>query len=296
MPESTYTLPRPDKPYGLWARFVTDLYEHGKRNARQDIVRDEMEKIMDSIVEAYDRGEQEPRVRPSGNLACARQAFLLQKYGTELEDDGNKQCLFSAGHFFHALAFAYCRSALPPGFELRTEVEPETMPDWWPDLPIFNQTGHQDLVLRVTDPELAAHYLLPSAGDSCLTDFKSMGGWGYTKLKNSDPWDEPDPFGYMAQMAVYSDGGTKYAETNLGGISKNQLMMPLKCRVVPSSVSNAEMYRLRKGFEALEAGRDPGPEYFLRWGKQAEFSCGVPGKKYGTCAQSANCHKEGWPV
>ena len=292
----THTLPQPDKPAGLWARFITQLYEHGKRHAIQSIVREELEAVMDSMVESYDRGEQKPVVRPSGNLACARQAWLLEKYGTENEDDGNRQCLFSAGHFFHALAFAYCRTALPPGFSLETEQEPESMPDWWPDRPSFNQTGHQDMILRVTDPDLAALYLLPSAGSECLVDFKSMGGWGYSKHKSTPAWEGPDSFGYMAQMAVYSDGSAKYDEHVLAAISKNQLMAPLVCRVIPSNVTSGEMYRLRKGFEKLEAGTDPGPEFFMRWGKQAAFTCGVPGQKLGACSQSGNCHEEGWPV
>lgn len=289
------TLPVPTKKYGLWARFVTDLYEHGKRHAVPAIVHEELLKIHNDIVGSYDRKKEPPQVRPSGNLACARQAYLLEKYGTEQDRDEGLGATFGAGHFFHAMAFAYCRSALPPGFSLETEKVPEKMPDWWPDRPTFKQTGHQDMVLTITDLELAGRYMSASTGSTCLTDFKGMGRWSYGKHCNSDPWDQPDGFGYMAQLATYSDGGTLYDEVVLAGINRDQIHRPLKCRVIPNDILATEMYRVRKGFDALEDGRDPGVEFFMRHGKQADFICGTESKE-GACNQSRNCRAEGWPV
>ena len=289
-------LPPPEQPYGLWARLVTAIYEHGKRTVTQALVREELAKITDSIVESYDREIEPPMVRPSGNLACARQAFLLEKHGTEQALPGGLGATFSAGHYFHAMAFAYSRSAVPPGFSLETEVEPDPMPDWWPDRPSFKQTGHQDMVLRITDPDLAARYLKASAGISCLVDWKGMGAWSYRKLCQGDPWEGPDVFGYMAQLAVYSNGGQAYGESVLGGINRDQIWKPVKCRIIPPNILDKEMYRLRKGFDALADGRDPGPEFARRWGVKAEFACGTK-TRAGACNQSANCHAEGgWDV
>lgn len=288
-------LPLPETKYGLWARFVTDLYEHGKRNVPRSIVQEEMDAIVPSIVESYEREPEPPQVRPSGNLSCARQAYLLEKYGTEQDRDDGLGATFAAGHFFHALAFAYCRAALPPGFSLETEVEPEKMPDWWPDRPSFRQTGHQDMVLRIVDEELAGRYMAEGAGSTCLVDFKGMGRWSYGKHCNSDPWDQPDGFGYMDQLAVYSDGGTLYDELVLAGINRDQIWKPVKCRVIPNDIARKAMFRLRKGFEALVEGRDPGTEFFMRWGKQAEFICGTETTQ-GACNQSQNCRAEGWAV
>jgi len=293
---NTNTLPPPDKPYGLWARFVTDLYEHGKRHAQRSIVRSELELILPSLVESFERPDEPPQVRPSGNLSCPRQAYLLEKYGTAQDKDMGLGATFASGHYFHAMAFAYCKSAVPPGFELVTEEEPEQMPTWWLQRDTFRQTGHRDLVLRIVDEDLAAKYLQASAGSSCLVDFKTMGAWSFRKHCQGDPWEGPDGFGYMAQLAVYSDGGSLFDEVVLAGMNRDQLWKPLKCRVIPQSVLSKEMYRVRKGFEALESGTDPGCEFFMRWAKQAEFICGVPGTRFGACDQSENCHKEGWPV
>jgi len=297
MDNAPHTLPVPSKPYGLWSRFVTDLYEHGKRHAIRAIVQEEMERILPDVVSSYEQVPRPPMVRPSGNLHCARAAYLLTKYGTEQEMDPGLGASFSAGHFFHALAFAYCRSAVPQGFELVTEeVADLSALTWWPADPQFRQTGSRDMVLRIEDEELAAKYLVKGAGTSALVDFKTMGRWAYGKHRNSDPWEGPDGFGYMSQLAVYSDGGELYDEVVLSGINRDQLAQPLKSRVIPSQVLRKERDRIVKGFRLLAKEQDPGCEFFLKWGKQADFTCGPPDKKEGTCRQSANCGREGWAV
>ena len=62
---------------------------------------------------------------------------------------------FAIGHLLHELSYAAVRSALPKGFEAEIEKE-VNLPNWWPDdYSRFNQSGHVDMLLTVSDP--AAH-------------------------------------------------------------------------------------------------------------------------------------------
>lgn len=143
-----------------------------------------------------------------------------------------------------------------------------------------------DMVLRVEDPAMIADYLSPAAGNSALVDFKTMAGFGWKRHKGSAPGKEPDGFGYISQLAVYSDGGRRFDEVILAGINRDILQSPLACRKVGDWILAAEAERLGAAFDGeLREGFD----FLERNGADGLFYCGNGRQKKGYCPFKTKC-------
>lgn len=289
-------LPPPDKPFPDWSRLLKELWMHGMsvQNIQPELAKEHTMNAAKSIVEVFTRRNEAKVVRPSAFLACARQTY----YSVQGEDPGkmpdNIGTTFAVGHLLHELSYAAFKSALPDGFGIQTELE-VSLPDWWPtNIAKFNQRGKIDLVITVLDEELAARYLNPADQQMpkrMLVDLKTMGGYSYQKHGKTVWGEDPDPFGYLAQISVYADSLVpSQIDTGviIAGINRDSLTKPLAPRFIAPETLRAELARVKIAIEMALEGSDPGEELLIRHGKAAYFQCGRGGKP-GYCAFREVC-------
>jgi len=286
----TNPLPVPTVPHSIWPRFITAVYEHGKRNMAAHIYDEEVAQDMLATIMESLRGPSPdaPRyVRPSGSLCCEFQTHAMIN-GVEPEPMPDDIGLtFALGHFLHWVAGEYMKAALPPGFKL--ELEKCKKLDWGTHERLATE-GHMDMVITVEDADLAMQYLDPAAGDSCLTDFKTMGGYSYRKHCTGDIDKAPDGFGYISQLSVYSEGGTNFDACVLAGINRDVVGAPIACREVVPGILKREAQQVRRRIAGGLDGVEPKPEMRERWGKEADFYCGGGArKKKGYCPYRFHC-------
>ena len=284
-------LPKPDKVYPDWSRFIRDVWMHGMSVGNMDPVKlgEQMTDVYNAVMDTMTRRNEAAVVRPSAFLACARQTYFAVNNIQSGNMPDNIGSTFAVGHLLHNLAYAAVRSAIPAGFAVVTEKEVH-MPDWWPDdYNRFNQRGHVDLLITITDREEAAAYLPADAPEQMLVDFKTMGGFSARKHMKTLFGDDPDPFGYLAQLSVYADAlGLLDTGAIVAGINRDSLTSPLMPRFIEPRVLRAERDRVRAAIEMALEGQDPGEEFLLRHDKEAYFHCGRAGKP-GYCPFREHC-------
>ena len=294
----SHPLPKPSEPYKTWATFLKAVWMHGMsvQNMDKTIAASHVSDAAKSILEVFTRRNEAKTVRPSSFLACARQTY----YSVQGEDAGNMPdnigSTFAVGHLLHELSYAAVKSGIPSGFAVETEKN-VALPEWWPDDKAkFNQRGHVDMFITV--PDRAAHeaYLSPDTPDRMLIDFKTMGSFSYRKHGKTVWGEDPDAFGYLAQLAVYADTlGLVSDDPNkegvgaiVAGINRDSLTQPLFPRYIDSKTLNDELARVKLAVQMAVDGNDPGEEFLTRHGSDAYFHCGRAGKP-GYCAFKAVC-------
>ena len=289
------TLPVPEKPYASWAKFIRALWEHGMsvHNIDPNLVDEHVELAVEPIREAMTRSNDATVIRPSSFIACARQTYFAATRAPREPMPVNIGRTFAIGHLLHELSYAAMRSAMPVGF--KAEVEKEVaLPSWWPeDYARFNQNGRVDLLITVEDRDECEKYiesreqlLVP---DKMLIDFKTMGGFTYKKHNKTIWGADPDAFGYLAQLAVYTDAlGIIDNGAIIAGINRDALTQPLAPRLVPGHVLKEELNRVQVAIEMALDDSDPGEEFLLRHGEEAYFQCGRGGRP-GYCAFKTIC-------
>lgn len=287
-------LPAPTAPYPDWSRFLTAVLSHGLnvRHMQESILAQRVNEAAPAIVEAMTRRNEAHAVRPSAFLACARQSFLLlndDHEPTKMPD--NIGSTFAMGHMLHEIHYAALFSALPEGFEAFVEL-PVDMPSWWPKGERFNQAGTVDCLIVVTDWTLAKAFLPEdTAPGRMLLDFKSMGGFSFRKHGKTIFGEDPDGFGYVSQLATYSDTDkVQCSDTGaiLAGINRDSLTQPPKLRFIEPRVLQGEINRVKAALALAEEGTDPGEEFLERHGSEAYFYCGR-GDKGGYCPVREGC-------
>ena len=283
-------LPVPDEPYPDWSRFITAVWNHGMsvKNCNPTFLKEHAEAARKSIVSSMTERNEARTVRPSAFLGCARQTYYAANgYKADPMPD-NIGTTFAVGHMRHELSYAAFKSALPEGFSGEVEKEVE-LPSWWPkDDERFNQKGHVDLLFHV-ETEEAEKYLSYIAPKDMLVDLKTMGGYSFKQHAKKDFGEDPDGFGYMAQLAVYADSlGVLENGALLAGINRDSLTQPLRPRLVSGEVLHWEMSRVKGALDEAVGGNDPGPEFLERHGKAAYFLCGRGGRP-GYCAFKDIC-------
>ena len=287
------TLPIPNEPYPDWSRLLSAVWMHGssvrnidphEANAAVDRA---AESIRDSIVERNEARS----IRPSSFVACGRQSYFMLKGEEPHKMPDNIGSTFAVGHLLHELAYAAVKSAMPKGILVETE-RAVSLPDWWPDHPSFNQSGHVDMVLTVTDIEAALPFLpkdVIKQHTQMLVDFKTMGSFSVRKHGKAVFGDYPDAFGYTAQLAIYTDAlGIIDNGALLVGINRDSLTKPIIPRWVTPEVLKGEAQRIKVAFEMAIEQTDPGEEFLVRHGEDANFFCGRKGKP-GYCAFRTVC-------
>lgn len=193
---------------------------------------------------------------------------------------------FAVGHLLHELSYAAVKAAIPTGFKVETE-KPVGLPDWWPDdYERFNQEGHVDMLITAVDPE---GWLPDDAPKTMLVDFKTMGGFSYKKHGKTVWGEDPDAFGYLAQLSVYADAlGVIDGGAIIAGINRDSLTQPLLPRYIEPRALMAERDRVKVAIEMALEGSDPGEEFLIRHDRDANFHCGRAGKP-GYCAFREQC-------
>ena len=169
----------------------------------------------------------------------------------------------------HGWVYGCIVSGLPDGVTFEIEYDRE-LPGWWPkDRPGFAQKGHTDLVLR-RESDTAGN-LPAECGRSVLVDVKSTNHRGWTAYKNKDFESTPDGFGYMSQLAVYSDGGEAYDATFLLAVTRNSPASSMaRVAHVHDDILEDERDRLKGIFAQTDY---TGLDFHERWGKAGAYYC-----------------------
>jgi hypothetical protein len=281
-------LPKPTKPYPDWSRFLKDVWLHGMSNENADpvLVDKHVERAAGSIKESMVRRNEAQRIRPSAFLACARQTYYAASGEKGGDMPSNIGSTFAVGHLLHELSYAAVGAALPKGFTVQTEV-PTALPEWWPDdYERFNQEGHVDMLVTAESPD---GWLPEDAPKQMLVDFKTMGGFSFKKHGKTVWGEDPDAFGYLAQLSVYADAlGLLDSGAIVAGINRDSLTQPLLPRFISPDALRAERDRVKVAIEMALEGSDPGEEFLVRHGSDANFHCGRAGRP-GYCAFREQC-------
>lgn len=284
-------LPKPDQTYPDWSRFLRDVWMHGMSVGNMDTftLGEHLNMAVHSIMETMTSRNEAKLIRPSAFLACARQTYFAANGVQSGNMPDNIGSTFSVGHLLHNLSYAAVISAMPLAFKVSVEVD-VAMPSWWPDDHTrFNQHGHVDMLIEVVDSAAAAAYLPDGAPSKMLIDFKTMGGFSSKKHVKTLFGDDPDPFGYLAQLSVYADAlGLLDVGAIVAGINRDSLASPLMPRFIDPKILRAERDRVRVAIEMALEGQDPGEEFILRHDKEAYFHCGRAGKP-GYCPFREHC-------
>lgn len=265
------------------------------RNMNKDLLEKHIKEVTPKLIESFTLRSESSVIRPSTFLSCSRQAYIknVLREGAELMPD-NIGSTFAIGHLLHEVSYAAIKSVIPNGFEVRTELEVQ-LPEWWPkDRLSFNQEGHIDMLIEISNPEEACKYLPPDIVEeqsAMIVDFKTQGSFSYKKHGVADYSKASDGFGYMTQLGIYADAlGLIGNGAILAGINRDQLVKPLLTRHIAPSVLMREVERVKRTFDYVEKGIDPGPEFLIRHGQEAHFYCGRGGKK-GYCPFKNKCKK-----
>jgi hypothetical protein len=276
-------LPKPDEPYHDWSRFLKAVWLHGMsvKNADPVLIDQHVENAAQNIKSSMLQRNEARRIRPSSFIACARQTYYAAngEQGGEMPD--NIGTTFSVGHLLHELSYAAVKAAIPNGFKVETE-KPVALPEWWPkDYSRFNQEGHVDMLITAEQP---GDYLPEGVPKTILIDFKTMGGFSYRKHGKTVWGDDPDAFGYLAQLSVYADAlGVIDNGAIIAGINRDSLTQPLLPRFITAEALTTERDRVKIAIEMALEGADPGEEFLIRHDQEAHFQCGRGGKR-GFCA------------
>ena len=284
-------LPKPDQPYPDWSRLIRAVWEHGMSVGNMDnmLLDTHCTNAMGNIARTMLRRNEAERIRPSAFIACARQTYFAAKGCESAKMPDNIGLTFSVGHMLHELSYAAIKSAMPLGFDVRTEVETH-LPAWWPsDYGRFNQYGHVDMLISVTGD--VQDYLPDTEPADMLVDFKTMGSFSYRKHGKTIFGEDPDAFGYLAQLSVYADAlGLLDNGAIIAGINRDSLTQPLNTRLVSPAALKQEAQRVRMAIEMAIEQQDPGEEFLIRHGEEAYFQCGRNGKP-GYCPFRDECKR-----
>lgn len=287
------TLPKPDQPYPDWSRFLKAIWAHGMSvsNIDKKIAADHIARAGVAINDVFTRRNEARTVRPSSFLACARQTYYVLQGENAGKMPDNIGTTFAVGHLLHELSYAAVESALPDGFISMTEMPVGlNATGWWPgDRAKFNQNGHVDLVIGSDNTVAFESYLAPDQPTKMLIDFKTMGGFTYKKHGKTVWGEDPDAFGYLAQLAVYADA-LDMLETGaiIAGINRDSLTQPLLPRFITPEALKDELARVKIAVEMAVESNDPGEEFLVRHGSDAYFQCGRGGRP-GYCAFREVC-------
>lgn len=271
----------PDAPYPDWSRLIRDLWLHGMsvKNIDPLLVESHVQQAAKAIRESMTHRQEAQMVRPSAFLACARQTYfaVAGEQGGSMPD--NIGPTFAVGHLLHELSYAAIGSAAPEGLKVESEKEVQ-LPDWWPDdWQRFNQHGHIDMLLTIEDPELKAKLLPDTEVNQVIVDFKTMGGFSFKKHGKTIWGEDPDGFGYLAQVSVYADAiGLEDTGVIIAGINRDLLAQPVLPRRIPKEALEAEVARVKVAVEMALEGSDPGEEFLIRHNDEAYFYCGRGGR------------------
>jgi hypothetical protein len=289
MSKTDNRLPKPTQPYPDWSRLIRAAWEHGMSIGNMDnmLLDTHCSNAMGNIMRTMVKRNEADRIRPSAFIACARQTYFAAQGYESANMPDNIGLTFSVGHLLHELSYAALKSAMPLCFNVRTEVD-VALPKWWPDdYQRFNQFGHVDMLIEAEGD--VSDYLPDTQPDTMLVDFKTMGSFSYRKHSKAIFGEDPDAFGYLAQLSVYADAlGLLDNGAIIAGINRDSLTQPLNTRLVSPAALKQEAQRVRVAIEMAIEDQDPGEEFLVRHGEDAYFQCGRNGKP-GYCPFREQC-------
>ena len=289
-------LPIPDKPYPDWSRFLKAVWMHGSMltNMVPNRIDTAINRACGSIKGSLTKRNESRQIRPSSFLGCGRQAYFMLQDETPADMPDNIGTTFAVGHLLHEVSYAAVQSALPECFIAQVETAVD-LPAWWPKgHPKFAESGTADLVLRrvaQSDDNMWKYIdgAVLDAQPEILVDFKTMGGFTVRKHNKTVFGEDPDAFGYMAQLAVYAESlGIIDSGAVLAGINRDSLTQPLAPRYIEPRILKDELKRVKIAVEMALEGSDPGEEFLIRHDTDAYFQCGRGGKP-GYCAFRDAC-------
>lgn len=284
---TTKMLAAPKEPYPDWSRLLSPAWEAGWPPADPEVVHKHLTPAVSAVEEAVlrDHGSNALEIRPSAGIQCGRLTHYI-KEGRERDNPmpNTIGATFAGGHFAHMIAQIGIEGGLPPCFGVQFEVE-IPLPHPWPE----SVLGHTDMILKVTDEEMAAEFLSPSAPRQIVADFKGMEGFMIKAHANKDYEDDtlPDPFGYIGQLATYAFAtGTIAGGALLIGVDRGRPA----AGIIPRFISGERLMReWSRVATRLAVTEDPGPEMVERHGEKAiGWYCGTR-LKAGYCPVAGAC-------
>ena len=252
-----------------WSYAIASWFDEGRENPDTDAMKAYIAAALPQIASCWEPRGDGPTTRPSGGLSCARQLWLTDLGYQKRQPGEATKITWAMGHLLHAWVYGCLTAGAPDGVVLEVEHTRE-LPAWWPkERAGFAQDGHTDIVIqRQSD---TAGGLPAECGRRVLADVKSTNKRGWSDYSKKDWATSPDAFGYVSQMATYSDGGALYDACFILAVNRDTpASSKLVVRNMGNDVLEAEKARLIQTFAQAE---DPGYDFMERNGKGGAFYC-----------------------
>ena len=294
----------PDDKFTTLEDFIGAIIAAGKEHPNTEIFeetfRDLSDELLQSIrADAKFSAEPKPRMyRPSANLSCQGISHFIQELIPVDPIPAATRPVLRMGHTLHAETYAAFKSACPEGVRAVIEIGID-LPAWWPK-ENSRSTGTIDMVLYF-EKELLTDYLSEKLLDTMplkiIADVKSTSFFGFKKMKTQDYETGGNDFGYISQLAIYSEvENTLEAGALLIGVNRNSPQDPVCVRFISPERLLDEAAKVKKRTQGdvlwkPEKFEDtPGQTGVRVIKKASDFVCGNwATDKEGYCPYSKQC-------
>lgn len=214
-------LPQPEVPYTSLAAFLSDVIHAGSCNpdprAFSDYYNAANAENQETFRRQIENGPQERTrkrlLRGSSNLSCDGLVALTREGVVVDSIPPERQSILYMGHVMHGEVYARIQSAIPDFMLASIEVK-LSLPEWWPHaLDHAADNGTADLIFTVSPLFLNGpeYYKWFAKGVEIpmvfVGDVKSCSTYLYPGYAGKKDMNDPqhDLYGYVSQMALYSD-------------------------------------------------------------------------------------------
>jgi len=301
---STTMLQIPNDKYTTLEDFIASIIAFGKDNPNAELYEESFRDLSDEILQsiradANASTEPKPRLyRPSANLSCQGISHFIKELVPVAPIPAATRPVLRMGHTLHAETYAAFKSACPEGIRAIIEIGID-LPAWWPQENSRN-TGTIDMILYF-EKELLTDYLsedlLATMPDKIIADVKSTSFFGFKKMKTQDYEVGGNDFGYISQLAIYSEvENTLDAGALLIGVNRNSPQEPPCVRFISAERLRDEAAkvqgRVQEGivWKPEKFEDNPGTTGVRVIKKASDFVCGnwATGKE-GYCPYTKQC-------
>lgn len=297
-------LPPPVDKYENLEELITEVIAFGKEHPNPEVYAEQFDQLADelraSIVQdASAPTEPQPRIyRPSANLSCQGISHFIQEQTPVAPIPASARPVLRMGHTLHAETYAALKSGAPEGVRGLVEVGID-LPAWWPK-EHSKSTGTIDLIFYF-EKDLLTDYLTQEALDAMpekiIGDVKSTSFFGFKKMKTEDYNVGGNDFGYISQLAIYSEvENTLDSGALLIGINRNSPQDPPCVRFVGPDRLRDEARKVQDRVQGEVLWKpekfedNPGTTGVRVIKKASDFVCGNwATEKEGFCPYSKQC-------
>ena len=290
--------------YETLEEFISEIIVAGKEHPNPEIYAEQFDQLADEIrmsiaQDASASAEPQPRIyRPSANLSCQGISHFIQERTAVKPIPASARAVLRMGHTLHAETYAALKSGAPEGVRGLIEVGID-LPAWWPKVN-SKSTGTIDLIFYF-EKDLLTDYLtqelLDTMPDKIIADVKSTSFFGFKKMKTQDYNVGGNDFGYVSQLAIYSEvENTLDSGALLIGINRNSPQDPPCVRFIGSERLRDEARKVQDRVQGEVLWKpekfedNPGTTGVRVIKKASDFVCGNwATDKEGFCPYSKQC-------